>query len=274
MSCCWACFEDSSSAVVHSPVPNHFPTVASLTVRSSARYPLIVETLLQSEFTKALKPLTKLTHLHLGIFLSDEDMLENHIDHYDSPGAYSRVLRTALTQNRNLAHTGTTLSQSESPSNVHLEHVSYREDEDDPDDSKTAAITTFDEVPPFPHGPELCPICSITVSAPDVRTRELEASLVLAQKLKSLKTISWSSFFAWKLPSEDGKKDRGLAESRQDVHSSSWRESASKKTTLGLVGFTRTSIPAEASSSSSPHYSRILHTCNALLFCVLYLATL
>lgn len=206
VSCCWACFEDSSSAVVHSPVPNHFPTVASLTVRSSARYPLIVETLLQSEFTKALKPLTKLTHLHLGIFLSDEDMLENHIDHYDSPGAYSRVLRTALTQNRNLAHTGTTLSQSESPSNVHLEHVSYREDEDDPDDSKTAAITTFDEVPPFPHGPELCPICSITVSAPDVRTRELEASLVLAQKLKSLKTISWSSFFAWKLPSEDEKR--------------------------------------------------------------------
>jgi len=43
VSCCWACFEDSSSAVIHSPIPNHFPTVASLTVRFSTRYPLIIE---------------------------------------------------------------------------------------------------------------------------------------------------------------------------------------------------------------------------------------
>lgn len=32
VSCCWTCFEDSSSAVVHSPVPNHFPSVTCLTV--------------------------------------------------------------------------------------------------------------------------------------------------------------------------------------------------------------------------------------------------
>ena len=167
---------------------------------------LIIKTLSQSAFAKALKALTKLTDLHLGIFLSDEEMLENHIDHYDSPRAYSRVLRTTFGQNRDLAHTGTVLSQSESPSNARLEHVSYTEDEEDPDDSNTAASMTFGDIPPFPHGPELCPICSIMVSAPDVRTRELEASLALAQKLKSLRTISWSSFFAWKLPSEDERR--------------------------------------------------------------------
>lgn len=150
-----------------------------------------------------LKPLTKLIDLHLGVFLSDEEMLENHIDHYDSPNAYSRALRTTFGQNHDLAHTGTVLSQSESPSTAHPEHVSYREDKDD---SKTAANTAFDEVPPFPHGPELCPICSIMVSGPEVRTRELEASLALAQKLKSVRRISWSSFFVWPPPSVDERR--------------------------------------------------------------------
>ncbi|KAG8215050.1 hypothetical protein J3R82DRAFT_8459 [Butyriboletus roseoflavus] len=190
VSCCWTCFEDSSLAVVHSPIPNHFPTVASLT----------------SAFAKALKQLTKLTDLHLGIFLSDEEMLNNHIDHYDSPRVYSRILRTTFGQDRDLTRAGLVLSQSESPSTASLGHVSFTEDEEDVDNSKAAASMTFDEVPPFPHGPELCPICSIVVSAPDVRTRELEASLALAQKLKSLKTISWSSFFAWKLPSDDERR--------------------------------------------------------------------
>ncbi|KAH0836436.1 hypothetical protein J3R83DRAFT_8041 [Lanmaoa asiatica] len=217
VSCCWTCFEDSSSAVVHSPIPNHFPTVTSLT----------------SAFAKALKALTKLTDLHLGIFLSDEEMLENHIDHYDSPRAYSRVLRTTFGQNRNLAYTGMVLSQSESPSTARLGHVSYTEDEEDLDDPKAAASITFDEVPPFPHGPELCPICSIMVSAPDVRTRELEASLALAQKLKSLRTIGWSSFFACKLPVEDEKR---IGDWQR------WRESASKKATLGLVGVAHANI--------------------------------
>lgn len=132
-------------------------------------------------------------------------MLETHIDHYDSPQAYSRALRTTFGQNRDPAHTGTVLSQSESPSTTYIEHVSYTDDKEDPY-SKTATNGTFDEVPPFPHGPELCPICSIVVSAPDVRTRELEASLALAQKLKSLRTIGWSSFFAWKLAAEDERK--------------------------------------------------------------------
>ncbi|KAF9219744.1 hypothetical protein BS17DRAFT_760427 [Gyrodon lividus] len=185
VSCCWACFEESSSAVIHSPIPNHFSTASKLT----------------TDFSKALKPLSKLTDLHLGIFLSDEEMLENHLEHYDSPRAYERTLRTTIGRNHSVTHTGTTLSQSESPSIGHIENVSYMEDEEDPD--RATASIPFDDLPPFPHGPDLCPICSILVSAPEVRTRELEASLSLARKLKSLKTISWSSFFAWKQPSPD-----------------------------------------------------------------------
>lgn len=206
VSCCWTCLEDSSSAVVHSPIPNHFPTVAALTVCFSARCSLSIKTLFQNAFAKALKPLTKLTDLHLGIFLSDEEMLENHIDHYDSPGAYSRALRTTFGQKHTPTHVETVISQSESPRTPQLEDVSYMEDEQYPHDSKAVENITFDEVPPFPHGPELCPICSIMVSGPEVRTRELEASLALARKLKSLRTIGWSSFFTWQPPSEDERR--------------------------------------------------------------------
>ncbi|KAF9244107.1 hypothetical protein BU15DRAFT_42406 [Melanogaster broomeanus] len=187
VSCCWPCFEESASAVVHSPIPNHFSSVLKLS----------------TDFAKALKPLTKLANLHLGIFLSDEEMLENHLEHYDSPRAYERILRTTFGRKHIGAHTGTMLSQSASPSIGHSENVSYTEDEEDPD---KAPATPPDELPPFPHGPDLCPICSILVSAPEVQTRELEASLSFARKLKTLETISWSSFFAWKRPPPDEKK--------------------------------------------------------------------
>ncbi|KIK93697.1 hypothetical protein PAXRUDRAFT_46115, partial [Paxillus rubicundulus Ve08.2h10] len=115
VSCCWACFEESSSAVIHSPIPNHFPTVSKLA----------------TDFAKALKPLTNLTDLHLGIFLSDEEMLENHLEHYDSPRAYERTLRTSIGLDHAVTHAGIVLSQSESTSIGHAENVSYTEDEED-----------------------------------------------------------------------------------------------------------------------------------------------
>ncbi|KIJ65177.1 hypothetical protein HYDPIDRAFT_187524 [Hydnomerulius pinastri MD-312] len=182
VSCCWLCFEESSSAAMHSPIPNQFATVTKLT----------------TEFARALKPLTKLSDLHLGIFLSDEDMVEAHLEHYDSPRAYERTLRTTFGPTAAVPHTGTTLSQSETPNRGHAEQVSYTIDEEDSD--VEPAHEDSDALPPFPHGPDLCPICSLLVSAPEVRTRELEASLALARKLKTLKTIGWSSFFSWKKP--------------------------------------------------------------------------
>lgn len=33
VSCCWTCFEESSTAVVHSPIPNYFNDITKLTVR-------------------------------------------------------------------------------------------------------------------------------------------------------------------------------------------------------------------------------------------------
>ncbi|KIL65602.1 hypothetical protein M378DRAFT_1038098 [Amanita muscaria Koide BX008] len=55
-SCCWYCYEDSLEGTIHSPIPGMFSSATSLAVT----------------FANALQPLTKLTHLFLGIFLSDE----------------------------------------------------------------------------------------------------------------------------------------------------------------------------------------------------------
>ncbi|KAI5895128.1 uncharacterized protein SCHCODRAFT_02224258 [Schizophyllum commune H4-8] len=62
----WWCFEDSAGCTIHSPIP----------------YVYADETHLATAFSHALKPLTNLSYLHLGIYLSDEDLLNAHSDEY------------------------------------------------------------------------------------------------------------------------------------------------------------------------------------------------
>ncbi|KAJ7334108.1 hypothetical protein DFH08DRAFT_750201, partial [Mycena albidolilacea] len=65
---CWSCYEESLGQTTHSPIPDMF---------SDSRNMAIV-------FAKILKPLTHLTHLHLGIYLSDEMLVQTHIDHAEA----------------------------------------------------------------------------------------------------------------------------------------------------------------------------------------------
>ncbi|KAL1742120.1 hypothetical protein HDZ31DRAFT_43950 [Schizophyllum fasciatum] len=60
----WWSFEDSASCTLHSPIP----------------YVYADENHLATAFSIALKPLTNLISLHLGIYLSDEDFLSAHSD--------------------------------------------------------------------------------------------------------------------------------------------------------------------------------------------------
>ncbi|KAJ6518788.1 hypothetical protein C8R45DRAFT_779375, partial [Mycena sanguinolenta] len=62
---CWSCYEESLGRTTHSPIPDIF---------SDSRGMAIV-------FARILKPLAHLAHLHLGIYLSDEMLLQYHIDH-------------------------------------------------------------------------------------------------------------------------------------------------------------------------------------------------
>lgn len=139
-----------------------------------------------------MEPLTQLTDLHLGIFLSDEEMVEKHIEHYDTPLAFDHTLRTAFSPKAASPHIGNILSQLEAETTTGL--ISYSVDQDNKIEESQPGACTDDDLP-FPHGPELCRTCKLIGSASKVRTRELEASLALARKLKKLRTVGWSSFF-------------------------------------------------------------------------------
>ena len=137
--------------------------------------------------------MSNLVHLHIGVFLSDEDMLADTLRDYDNPGAYERALLDAISD-KGTSKTGEILSQADRSNE---EPVSYRAEETVEGDWRCPNSTEAD---PFPHEPDECAICAVLVSAPKVRRRELEASLAIARKLKSLKTIRWSSFFSWMQP--------------------------------------------------------------------------
>ncbi|KAJ6591596.1 hypothetical protein DFH09DRAFT_179185, partial [Mycena vulgaris] len=116
LHCCWSCYEESLGVTIHSPVPDMFSRSRDMAVA----------------FASILQPLKLLTHLHLGVYLSDEMLLHVHLDH----------------------------GQAE------IE---------------------------FPFGPEQCLLCE--EAATEVRLRELAAGLELAQHLKALRTVGFSSFF-------------------------------------------------------------------------------
>jgi hypothetical protein len=99
---------------------------------------------LQNTFAKALKPLTRLIHLHLGIFLSDETFFDSHLNHVDD---------------------------------VHPFELDFGDAD-------------------IPYGPEECPICREIAPVSEDFERELEASKILAKRLKNLQTIGWSTFFS------------------------------------------------------------------------------
>ncbi|EGN95153.1 hypothetical protein SERLA73DRAFT_162708 [Serpula lacrymans var. lacrymans S7.3] len=179
ISCCWACFAESASAVVHSPIPNHFTNIKKLT----------------GEFSTALKGLTKLTDLHLGIFLSDEDLINTILDDYEDLRTFRHTLRSVF-----FPDMGPGCDSSISQSSDYEDTPTFHEN----DSEEHAACGE----PLFKHDSNQCPVCRTLASAPAIRIRELEASLGLAQNLKSLRTVGWSSFFSrLSVPVEKRKGD-------------------------------------------------------------------
>ena len=85
-SCCWSCFEESSSCVWHSPIPDRYLSVESFVV-SAYIHVFGVQSYLafQKNIRNVLQPLKKLKHLHLGLFLSSEDILYDHLVHAQDP---------------------------------------------------------------------------------------------------------------------------------------------------------------------------------------------
>ncbi|KAH9840059.1 uncharacterized protein C8Q71DRAFT_795251 [Rhodofomes roseus] len=67
--CCWLCFEESSTCIIHSPIPDVYPSIKELSVA----------------FGTALKPLQRLQHVFLGILLSSSDIFDAHFQHRFGP---------------------------------------------------------------------------------------------------------------------------------------------------------------------------------------------
>ncbi|KAI6010912.1 hypothetical protein F5J12DRAFT_781878 [Pisolithus orientalis] len=180
-SCCWLCYEESSAAVTHSPIPGHYANVRTLS----------------TAFAEALSPLTKLVHLHLGIFLSDEDMVDAHIDHYDSPREYEHALLVYAAEKRP-DEPVTTLKSSPRDRMGSLKRVSHTEQTGRIwRTSWTTGVTERSFL--FHMVQAIARSVPFSCQLSQVRARELEASLAIARKLRSVKTISWSSFFPSKL---------------------------------------------------------------------------
>ncbi|KAH9943801.1 hypothetical protein B0H21DRAFT_474460 [Amylocystis lapponica] len=116
--------------------------------------------------------------------------------HSPMPDVYSTLddlvvaFAAALLPLQKLAHLSLGIFLSDL--DVFYDHILHR----DAVQSKTP-----EEISP-PFGPEACPLC-VAEHAAHVRTRELFASAALASALRSLKTISWSTFFAQEQPGDD-----------------------------------------------------------------------
>ncbi|KAJ3745777.1 hypothetical protein DFH05DRAFT_1051885 [Lentinula detonsa] len=67
---CWCCFEDVLECCVHSPIPDSYGDVS----------------LLAQSYAAALQPLFQLIELQLGVFLSEERMVYQHMMHPDEQG--------------------------------------------------------------------------------------------------------------------------------------------------------------------------------------------
>ncbi|KAJ6607502.1 hypothetical protein B0H10DRAFT_552166 [Mycena sp. CBHHK59/15] len=81
-SCCWNCCGESLGLTIHSPVPDMFSDSTDMAVRGTLCGGLHMSTdCPRDAFADVLTPLTQLVHLHLGIYLSDEQLLDFHLLH-------------------------------------------------------------------------------------------------------------------------------------------------------------------------------------------------
>ncbi|KAI0294336.1 hypothetical protein B0F90DRAFT_1640494 [Multifurca ochricompacta] len=152
--CCWACFEESSSGVKHSPVGVDASSCDTTTARDLATL-----------YGRCLQPLANLKRLSIGVFLSSPVVLKKHIEDHSDALARQQQGATGLGCR--------------------------------------------------PYTPTKCVQCWETHGL-STREDELLATMRLAQNLKSLEWVRWSSWFSyWNLPlqvtataNEDDKRDK------------------------------------------------------------------
>ncbi|TFL05322.1 hypothetical protein BDV98DRAFT_561843 [Pterulicium gracile] len=172
--CCWACLQDSAECMVHSPIPHMFSDIVSLS----------------TSFADAITPLTQLTHLSLGIFLSDEHLFIQHLKHRH-------------TNSPRMPIPWSTSSPSSSPL-----HWSASVPDIPSSDSATPSTEQSDQHPHSANGnrpfsPTTCRQCQNSHLADNVAAREDYFATLLFNRIASLQHICMYSFFSGRLQQAD-----------------------------------------------------------------------
>ena len=169
----------------------------------------------------ALGPLTKLEDLHLGIFLSSEELFYDHLEHAISyePAPISAPSPTsdpetilpspAPSSSSPICNTQSTSPQPTTQYQQQQQQQPY-----------------YQASPTKPSGPEWCIQC-FEMHAKNVRLCELQATLALAQTLKGLKSVMWASWFGRQRQEMEGRRTRVWVSrlgSKIRVRRRSWEE--------------------------------------------------
>ncbi len=136
-------------------------------------------------YAECLRPLVNLKYLSLGVFLSSPVVLREHIDNHSLARENCKLIACTLDDSLSAPHTPAIDGQEGRP-RVHP----YRESTggDDAIPEMGAAIGCR------PYTPSKCSLCW---EAHGLRTRkdELMATMRLAQNLRNLESVRWSSWF-------------------------------------------------------------------------------
>ncbi|KZV61347.1 hypothetical protein PENSPDRAFT_693480 [Peniophora sp. CONT] len=170
-ACCWQCFGESESRVVHSPVMH-------------GRWAQTLEQVIDA-YADALRPLPRLRRLALGVFLSPAAVLTTHLDLHR---ADSLPYATEGTPAYDVASAQHTPAAARSP---HFKMSDYHLVQAPP------AANIRDHVARFGlfATPSRCKEC-VREYSESVRKDELHATVRLAQRLKGLESVWWSSWFS------------------------------------------------------------------------------
>ena len=190
--CCWVCFEESTSSNEHSPVGSdtcsESATAGDLAV-SDCPYLNIRDVLsslprFQMYYAEYLRPLENLKCLSLGVFLSSPVVLREHIDGHSLEREDCQLTPCTLDDSISAPHTPAVGGQDGRPC-VH------------PHKKSAGDVTILDNSVAIGCRPYTPSKCSLCWEAHGLRTRkdELVATMRLAQNLRNLDLVQWSSWF-------------------------------------------------------------------------------
>ena len=168
----------------------------------------------------------KLEDLHLGIFLSSEDLFYDHLDHTIS-GSPVPIANSVPNLNQASEPTSDSMNLSSSPSLSSPLQYSTPPSPTQLSAYQSQLLLTY-QVPSSskPSGPEWCIQC-FELHARAVRLAELQATLALAQTLRGLRSVVWASWFGRQRQEMEGRKTKvwvSRAGSKIKVRRRCWEE--------------------------------------------------